>query len=141
MFFHFLFQQFVGISCTMDCLQEFLYTGFPSRISISEYGFNVLVDKDTCVPIDNRSPFSLNSASICGTVLAVSELDVIRVNVNLRECVIKCHKRLFFIHDHFLRVLFLLVTFEILCICISSVLFILYYVCSTAVMKTVRGKN
>ena len=64
----------------MNCVQECLYTGFPSWQTIDVSVCNGLINTEPGKLIGTKLSFQMNHASICGTMMAVCVFDTMPVN-------------------------------------------------------------
>ncbi|GFX87173.1 uncharacterized protein TNCV_2059441 [Trichonephila clavipes] len=78
-------RQFVDVCCTVDCVQECLYTGSPSRQTIDGCVSSGLMSTEPGKLIGTKLSFQMNHASICGTMKATFVLDAMLLNAALQS--------------------------------------------------------
>ena len=69
----------------MDCVEECLYSKFPSRQTIDGSVCNGLMRKEPGKLIGTKLTFQMNHSEICGTTMAAFVLDTMPVNVSLQN--------------------------------------------------------
>ncbi|GFY18294.1 uncharacterized protein TNCV_2047001 [Trichonephila clavipes] len=73
-------RQFIDVYCTVDCMQECLYAGSPSRQIIDSCVCNGLMSTKPGKLISTKLFFQMNHASNFGNMMAVFVLDAMPVN-------------------------------------------------------------
>lgn len=83
--YHCLIRYFIQICCTVDYVQELLYTGSPSRKNIYAYDYNGLLNMEAAVKICNNYFSLVNLVLICDTMMAAYVLIAMPVNATFRS--------------------------------------------------------